>query len=1383
MSSQAEELLNDILEDDAELGDAYLGTMILGEDPYEDLYPHIVIGADRFIKVPQGLKRIAVEHDHAVETVTFDCPRYWDGRDLSTMKIYINYIRGDKQPGSFPVDNGVTIDENDSNIIHFDWTITRELTEFKGNIVFLVCAKKVDAEGYEEQHWNSELNKDMYVSEGLEAEETIAQQYPDLITYLLSRMDVVENKTTLESMLNYLDLYFTTDASINEVLQNYVSEYLSSSDEVTKKIADTVNAYIQEHLSTTDKTLTVEGGMADAAATGYEIRNIVDIKQGSVLNGSAVGPMKVRKILGKSEQDGTSGKQLLDLTGAVGGTNSGIAVTVNDDGSYSFVGTAESKDINVFLLGSYSNKNALFTLPAGDYYCSGVVLFTYDGTNRATYLDTFTLTKDTPITAVRVKRSTSGVTYNERVYPMLNAGSTALPWEPYTGGQPSPNPEYPQEIRSVVVNEVKAHGKNLLKNTATSNTVNGVTFTVNDDGSVTANGRATADAIIYIDKATLSAGSYICSGCPSGGNAGEGYSMYFGTENAFDTGSGYSLVLSEEKSLDRIRVIVRNGVKTSNLVFKPMIRLASITDGTYEPYTESTMTLSKPVTLNGIGDVMDELTPDGVVRKFAKVVFDGSEDGWQYNDTVSRIVKALPDAKVSSDNSATPNIVSSAFVSASVNAHANVDGNITITTSGNLCMRWTAFKSLSDWTAYMSENPITVVYELATPVIEPIPDVDAKALKTAIRAYDTVTYVTTDSPVEPGFELEYPRSLAASYILENQKDIAELTKEVRTNFAEIAGEDLIKIQDSKAGGIRIVDILGRSEQESLSGKNLLKNTATSQTVNGVTFTFNEDGTVTVNGTATKETDLACSADTLPAGTYIFSGCPSGGNLTDTFDMFLANTATSGTIARDYDGSKTQTFTLTETTTVRARLRVRNGYTASNLTFYPMIREASITDGTYEPYTGGQPSPNPEYPQEIKSVVVNEVKAHGKNLLDLSSIASSTGNGVTFTVNTTDGYVMADGTASDYAIKLVTLDLKPGRYSLNGRNTDVSPLTYCVMINKADGESVRYYDHFTIDGTEQRVRVRFQVNKDNTATNEIVYPMLNEGDTALPWQPYTENSITLSKPVTLNGIGDVMDELTPDGVIRRIGKAVFDGSADEDWGVYSDPVGVRYFTRRNGVNLDNLKIIKSIGSHHIMCQKSNIGNFSDEQYVRTDGVNVTFDFNFKVGYITDDSTDNLRTWLAKNPITVLYELATPTFEPLPTADQIALRSLLSYDGVTYIELDADLPPTEMRVRYGASEIGGLILKNENLGEVNELLISENKTLLETKATTGDANARFAGILVGDTPNTDAYIYSDGNGKMLLKSKDNAGNAQYINVGEVLMKDAFTVSGDTLIINFL
>ena len=47
--------------------------------------PHIVIGYDRVVTVPDQLKRLAVQYDHDIETVTFDCPRYWGKHDMSQM--------------------------------------------------------------------------------------------------------------------------------------------------------------------------------------------------------------------------------------------------------------------------------------------------------------------------------------------------------------------------------------------------------------------------------------------------------------------------------------------------------------------------------------------------------------------------------------------------------------------------------------------------------------------------------------------------------------------------------------------------------------------------------------------------------------------------------------------------------------------------------------------------------------------------------------------------------------------------------------------------------------------------------------------------------------------------------------------------------------------------------------------------------------------------------------------------------------------------------------------------------------------------------------------------------------------------------------------------
>lgn len=162
--------------------------------------PHIVIGNDRRISVPESLRRIAVQYDHNVETVMFDCPRYWDNLDMSQMAIYINYMRSDKYGDSYPADN-VTVD---GDIMHFTWTISRNVTEAAGKIVFLVCVKKTNEDGEEVNHWNSEPCADMHVSEGLETEEQWLDSTMDIVTQLLLRMDSVEQVNVTKDYIDGL---------------------------------------------------------------------------------------------------------------------------------------------------------------------------------------------------------------------------------------------------------------------------------------------------------------------------------------------------------------------------------------------------------------------------------------------------------------------------------------------------------------------------------------------------------------------------------------------------------------------------------------------------------------------------------------------------------------------------------------------------------------------------------------------------------------------------------------------------------------------------------------------------------------------------------------------------------------------------------------------------------------------------------------------------------------------------------------------------------------------------------------------------------------------------------------------------------------------------
>lgn len=215
--SQAEDLLNSLADD---------GSWI-------DMNNHIVIGSDRYWVVPEDVKKIAVENDHNIETITFDCPRYWDGRDMSQMRVYINYMRADDEKGADLATN-VVVDEEDDTIMHFNWTITGHLSAVQGPVTTLVCIQKVAEDGTEERHWNSELCTDLYISPGMECEAEVIAHYPGIITAVLHRMDEVEELTTREAMLSYVETYLMENSS----------DWLKVMFE-----SEQINAMIQEHLA------------------------------------------------------------------------------------------------------------------------------------------------------------------------------------------------------------------------------------------------------------------------------------------------------------------------------------------------------------------------------------------------------------------------------------------------------------------------------------------------------------------------------------------------------------------------------------------------------------------------------------------------------------------------------------------------------------------------------------------------------------------------------------------------------------------------------------------------------------------------------------------------------------------------------------------------------------------------------------------------------------------------------------------------------------------------------------------------------------------------------------------------------------------------------
>lgn len=150
-----------------------------------------------------------------------------------------------------------------------------------------------------------------------------------------------------------------------------------------------------------------------------------------------------------------------------------------------------------------------------------------------------------------------------------------------------------------------AQGRNLISFPYFSSMIstnNGVTFTVNNDGSITANGTATANAYFWVaNNKYIEKNSYTLSGCPKdGGNSKYAVGIRFQKNNTNvkdfrDYGNGNSF---ENSSIDYddydIYILIVNGQTVDNLVFNPMFEVGNVAHQ-YEPTTESNATLKNEV--------------------------------------------------------------------------------------------------------------------------------------------------------------------------------------------------------------------------------------------------------------------------------------------------------------------------------------------------------------------------------------------------------------------------------------------------------------------------------------------------------------------------------------------------------------------------------------------------------------------------------------------------------------------------------------------------------------------------------------------------------------------------------------------------------------------
>lgn len=383
----------------------------------------------------------------------------------------------------------------------------------------------------------------------------------------------------------------------------------------------------------------------------------------------------------------------------------------------------------------------------------------------------------------------------------------------------------------------------------------------------------------------------------------------------------------------------------------------------------------------------------------------------------------------------------------------------------------------------------------------------------------------------------------------------------------------------------------------------------------------------------------------------------------------------------------------------------------------VCKGSELTD---EPYTGGIPSPNPDYPQELVSAGDKgsvEVDVMGAQLLDISKTSDFSARGVTLT-NNGDGTLTVTGTTTDgYFVSSAsenTFSLASGTYSFSTEN-DIDPgIQIIVRPYYTDGSYKNIIltegsktASFKVDADDIEKVAFFVQVKHGYTVDSTFRVMLNAGSAALPWEPYKpKQSLTMLTPNGLPGIpvssgGNYTDENGQQWIadyrdwergvdVKCVGQTDL---SNETW--TRNEIGEYYTTKDKQ---------KYVPDSLVMCNKSvsiDLGKSDNTMFINNKGV-------IRINWMND--VDTVEYVAEKMDGGIVYGiLDTPIETPIPPEELAAYHALHTNQPYTTIYNDEDC---HMEVGY-IVDTGNYIAQN--------YVPKEIYTALEQRVAALEANA--------------------------------------------------------------
>lgn len=410
------------------------------------------------------------------------------------------------------------------------------------------------------------------------------------------------------------------------------------------------------------------------------------------------------------------------------------------------------------------------------------------------------------------------------------------------------------------------------------------------------------------------------------------------------------------------------------------------------------------------------------------------------------------------------------------------------------------------------------VYVSQKPVIITIDDDTSKTF--IVTQNDTISY---DGLVSQYISISVEEA-GAVYFDNLQKiiDVEGLATDVEDLKATTKSEALI----ARASGeiVRVDDVSATKtpSKVTISSKNLAvrKNSQTTVTTEGITYTVNEDGTITANGTATGTAYYLMLGNTnyesqvpIKRGRYTIGLAPAQGCR---ISVGIHNHENETRYLYYSTNTNTVTFDITsDTARFDMILCVDKDFTVNNTVFKPMLEAGDIAH-EYTPYV------------DPATVTVSRF---GKNLFPPLNPMEKDGMKLT----KVNDYYILNGTATSSGLFTTTMALAGGTYTLSASNPTHNGLDLAIVQVYSDTtknslvakDNAPYSEYTATISAANNYQFRIRYESGVTYNNYIVKPQLELGTEFTEYKPYDRLLYTPASDgtVEIESVAPIMTILT------------------------------------------------------------------------------------------------------------------------------------------------------------------------------------------------------------------------------------------------------------------